>query len=257
MKGINMSVANELFEKTNALAGKLPRNPRVVISKPQRIEPDIKPALPKGHRYSPEDRPPPLSEVLRRDQERNRNCDCEKNPPVPEHQPLAHCPICRADRPMKWKPREKRGKTVEEWFVCAVCGCERLEIKIISPAKATEMNKIEPSPAEKNEMENISIPHVRCTKYRGQKFIEENLVEENKAYILSGKLYEDYVKKFCRPNGYRPLSATAFFRMLKEVFPNAQRMRKRIDGGHHRIWLNIRMKPRASSSMEAIKKQNS
>jgi hypothetical protein len=72
MKGINMSVAKELFEKTNAIAGKLRSNPRVVISPPpQRKRIETKSSISTRHRYGPEDRPPPLSEILQRDKDRN------------------------------------------------------------------------------------------------------------------------------------------------------------------------------------------
>ena len=122
-----MGVA-ELFEKTGARAkpGKK-KSARVVISKPpRRIEPDVKPALPKGHRYGPEDCPPPLSAV--KPQVRDR----DDISPAPERTPLAYCMVCRADRPMKWKPRNERGKDVSEWFTCAICGCGRLGIKILT-----------------------------------------------------------------------------------------------------------------------------
>jgi hypothetical protein len=73
------------------------------------------------HRYGPEYRPPPLSQVSQR--------NCEKISTAPERTPLAFCVKCNCDVPMKWKARDKRGKKVDDWFVCAVCGSDCLEIK--------------------------------------------------------------------------------------------------------------------------------
>lgn len=122
MEGINMSVANKLFKETNALAEKLgKKNSGKINLPPQRKKKDVKPELPEKHRYGPEDRPPPLSKLLQEDREKVSMAE--------EITPLAFCPVCKADVPMKWKPREKCGKTVDEWFTCATCGCGQLEIK--------------------------------------------------------------------------------------------------------------------------------
>lgn len=69
-------------------------------------------------RYRPEDRPLPLSQHTE-----NNNAMKQKS------QPMAFCPACNCDRPIRWKPRERRSKNVESWFVCAICGCDRLEIR--------------------------------------------------------------------------------------------------------------------------------
>ena len=48
-----------------------------------------------------------------------------------EHQPLAFCDRCKKWTPMKWLPKEQRGKKVETWFECAVCGCRRLPLRYL------------------------------------------------------------------------------------------------------------------------------
>jgi hypothetical protein len=50
---------------------------------------------------------------------------------VHDKSPLAFCPNCNADRQMRWKALDKRGKTVDSWFRCAVCECDRMEIKML------------------------------------------------------------------------------------------------------------------------------
>jgi len=75
------------------------------------------------HRYGPEDRPPALPRVSLR--------VCEQISTAPEGKPMAFCPTCNCDVLMKWKARKKRGKSVNDWFVCAKCNCDRLEIKIL------------------------------------------------------------------------------------------------------------------------------
>ncbi|MFA6716148.1 MAG: hypothetical protein WCS27_12275 [Victivallaceae bacterium] len=57
------------------------------------------------------------------------------------NEPLAFCRNCQADRPMQWKELKLRGKTVDTWFVCAVCGCGDLEIKYLSCAEAIARNR--------------------------------------------------------------------------------------------------------------------
>jgi hypothetical protein len=121
-KGINMSVAKELFEKTNALAGTLGKNGRVEINPPpQRKRKNVKASIPATHRYGSSDRPPPLSELSQRER--------KKISTAPARTPMAFCPMCNCDVPMKWKAREKRGKDAKSWFMCAICACEHLEIK--------------------------------------------------------------------------------------------------------------------------------
>lgn len=58
------------------------------------------------------------------------------------NEPLAFCQNCQADRPMQWKEPKLRGKTVDTWFVCAVCGYGDLEIKHLSYAKAVANNQL-------------------------------------------------------------------------------------------------------------------
>ena len=48
-----------------------------------------------------------------------------------EHQPLAFCDRCKKWTQMKWLPKEQRGKKVETWFECAVCGCRRLTLRYL------------------------------------------------------------------------------------------------------------------------------
>jgi hypothetical protein len=102
--------------------------------KPEEKMPDDKSqpgALPRfhfvGHRYGPEDRPPPLSPEKGKTKIQTRI-------------PLAFCHECKCDRPMKWKPKRMRGKDVDSWFYCAVCGCGVLTIRKISCDEAVEMN---------------------------------------------------------------------------------------------------------------------
>jgi hypothetical protein len=236
-----MDNINELFKETNVLAEKFRRrNDRIRISSPpHRKTTKEKKSNQPFHRYGSEDRPPPLSEVSER--------DCENIPTAPERTPLAFCVKCGCDVPMKWKPRDKRGKDAASWFVCAVCGCDCLEIKMLPPEEAIEINRNKSYPeiptgisqSEKNEEEKITISYARNSKHWAQKFIQENLIEEPGAFVISHELYESY-EIFCRPNGYRILSMPAFFCLLKEIFPNAHRTRKRISSGHCRVWINIR-----------------
>tara|TARA_B100000609_G_C17192593_1_gene423345 strand:- start:504 stop:713 length:210 start_codon:yes stop_codon:yes gene_type:complete len=58
------------------------------------------------------------------------------------NEPLAYCHHCLADRPMRWKERKLRGKSVDTWFVCAVCGHDGLEIKMLTYAEAVARNRI-------------------------------------------------------------------------------------------------------------------
>jgi hypothetical protein len=118
-----MDEINELFKETNVLAGELRKNPRVVIS-PEPLRKDTKRRDTNFHRYGPEDRPPPLSEVSDR--------VCKKISTAPERTPMAFCVKCGCDVPMKWKPRDKRGKDATSWFVCAVCNSDCLEIKYLT-----------------------------------------------------------------------------------------------------------------------------
>ncbi len=119
-----MSSIDELFKKTNVLAKKFRRNGRVRISQvPQRNTEKVRKENQLLHRYGPEDRPPALPKVSPR--------VCEQISTAPERKPMAFCPTCNCDVPMKWKARKKRGKSVNDWFVCAKCNCDRLEIKIL------------------------------------------------------------------------------------------------------------------------------
>jgi hypothetical protein len=117
-----MDAIDELFKETNVLAEKFRKSGRVKISPPpQRKEKKKRDA--NIHRYGPEDRPPSLSEVSER--------ICEKISTAPEREALAFCVKCNCDVPMKWKPKEKCGKDVKSWFVCAICACDRLGIKYL------------------------------------------------------------------------------------------------------------------------------
>ena len=42
--------------------------------------------------------------------------------------PTAYCPKCKAEVTMRWLQVSQRGKTAEEWFECARCGCRHLTI---------------------------------------------------------------------------------------------------------------------------------
>ena len=57
------------------------------------------------------------------------------------NEPLAYCRHCQANRSMRWKERKLRGKSVDTWFVCAVCGHDGLEIKMLKYAEAIEKNR--------------------------------------------------------------------------------------------------------------------
>jgi|GEM_PF-4198741 len=82
------------------------------------------------HRYGPEDRPEPQPPIV---------------PPSAirpdRHEPLALCRKCKTYRPMKWKPPGERGKDVKTWFVCAKCGCDKLELQMVSYAEAVRRNQ--------------------------------------------------------------------------------------------------------------------
>jgi hypothetical protein len=114
-----MSVVNELFRETTDLAKRLGKNNRIKITPPMRCRKKNKPShVLAVSRYGPEDRPLPLSQLTPDETTANLQA-----------QPLAFCPACNCDRPMRWKPRERRDKDVKSWFVCAICGCDRLEIR--------------------------------------------------------------------------------------------------------------------------------
>jgi Zn ribbon nucleic-acid-binding protein len=40
----------------------------------------------------------------------------------------AYCPKCKTEVTMRWLPESQRGKTAEEWFECARCGCHNLQL---------------------------------------------------------------------------------------------------------------------------------
>ena len=61
---------------------------------------------------------------------------------VPSNE-LAYCRDCRADRPMLWKAAELRGRSADSWFVCAECGGDDLEFKLLSYAEAVAKNRRE------------------------------------------------------------------------------------------------------------------
>jgi hypothetical protein len=86
----------------------------------------ISPTESVKHRYGPEDEPEtlPMGNAI------------DAHAGVP----LAFCPNCNADRQMKWKLSEERGKSANEWFACSICGCDKLEIKMLCHDNALEMN---------------------------------------------------------------------------------------------------------------------
>jgi hypothetical protein len=81
-------------------------------------------------RYGPKDSPEPNPPVMQ----------SEKKKPD-ENEPLAYCPGCKTYRRMKWKPPEQRGKDADSWFVCAECGGDKLELKMLSYSEAARKNR--------------------------------------------------------------------------------------------------------------------
>jgi hypothetical protein len=55
--------------------------------------------------------------------------------------PLAYCYKCKAWTPMKWLPKEQRGKRAETWFECATCGGRHLELRYLTESEAKAKNK--------------------------------------------------------------------------------------------------------------------
>ena len=57
-------------------------------------------------------------------------------------EPLAFCRNCQEEQQLQWKSEKSRGKTVDSWFVCAICGCGDLTIKRIPQSEAIAKNKL-------------------------------------------------------------------------------------------------------------------
>jgi hypothetical protein len=94
------------------------------------------------------------------------------------------------------------------------------------------------APANRNK--NISPPGMDVRLAVTEKFMEENLVEENGAFIYSGPLYEKY-QAYCFFHRRLPLCVTAFQEVLRRKFPTAVKTRKRAGSDNRRMWMNIRM----------------
>lgn len=57
------------------------------------------------------------------------------------NEPLAWCAHCRKWTPMKWLPKNERGKQAESWFQCAVCSGRDLTLRYISEREAVAKNR--------------------------------------------------------------------------------------------------------------------
>ena len=58
-----------------------------------------------------------------------------------DNESKAYCHACKAWTPMKWLPKEQRGKRAETWFECAVCGGRHLELRYLTESEAKAKNK--------------------------------------------------------------------------------------------------------------------
>ena len=50
--------------------------------------------------------------------------------PAPD-EPLAFCARCGQWTPMRWLPKDERGRAAETWFECEYCGCRELKLRYI------------------------------------------------------------------------------------------------------------------------------
>ena len=55
-----------------------------------------------------------------------------KRRPLTTGKPQAYCTQCKEWLPMKWLPKNERGKRVEQWFECESCGCRELTLHYLS-----------------------------------------------------------------------------------------------------------------------------
>jgi hypothetical protein len=84
------------------------------------------------HRYGPEYFPDPEVEASLSAGKKNI-----------EDIPTAYCWDCDDEKRIKWKPPEQRGKDADSWFVCAGCGGDKLELKMLSYYEAVRKNRIQ------------------------------------------------------------------------------------------------------------------
>ena len=57
-------------------------------------------------------------------------------------EPLAYCAKCREWTPMKWLPKNERGKRVEQWFQCEYCGGRGLTLRYLPVNEAISRNRL-------------------------------------------------------------------------------------------------------------------
>lgn len=125
-----MSIATLIKKARNYMAAIGPVRLGFNFRRPPAISVDVPIRREEFHRYGPADRPDPQPPVM--------------PPPATRpdrHEPLALCQKCKTYRPMKWKPPGERGKNAKTWFVCAVCGSDKLELRMVSYHEAVRRNQ--------------------------------------------------------------------------------------------------------------------
>ena len=71
----------------------------------------------------------------------NREDKAMHNDTRKSNEPLAWCAHCRKWTPMKWLPKNERGKQAESWFQCAVCSGRDLTLRYLSEREAVAKNR--------------------------------------------------------------------------------------------------------------------
>jgi len=58
---------------------------------------------------------------------------------------LAYCADCREWTPMRWLPKEQRGKKPEQWFQCEYCGGRKQTFRHMSMSEAMRCGTVTPA----------------------------------------------------------------------------------------------------------------
>ena len=74
----------------------------------------------------------PLSSEKQQTLEQQKNVLPPKTRRIPApDEPLAFCARCNQWTPMRWLPKEERGRAAETWFECEYCGCRELKQRCV------------------------------------------------------------------------------------------------------------------------------
>ena len=65
-----------------------------------------------------------------------------KRRPLTTGKPQAYCAKCREWTPMRWLPKNERGKRAEHWFQCEYCGGRGLTLRYLPVNEAISRNRL-------------------------------------------------------------------------------------------------------------------